>query len=90
LTYGLRASGFKPVVLEARHVQAALSRWEYDAAEIAVAVEEGMPGEDNGLLRRIMLALDSLAGCVDVEHTSPTKQHGLFRSAVKSGQPKRG
>jgi transposase len=25
LTYGLRAGGFKPVVLEARHVQAALA-----------------------------------------------------------------
>lgn len=60
-----------------------LWRWEYDAAELAVAVEEGMPGEDNGLLRRVMLALGTLTGPIDVEHTGPTKHHGLARPAVK-------
>jgi hypothetical protein len=34
-----------------------LWRWEYDAAEQSVAVEEGMPGEDGDLLGRIMSAL---------------------------------
>ena len=56
-----------------------LWRWEYDAAEVAVAVEEGMQGEDNGLLRRVMLALGTLTGPIDVEHTGPTKHHGLAR-----------
>jgi len=62
----------------------ALYRWEYDAAEVAVAVEEGMPGEDNGLLRRVMLALGALTRSVDVEHAGPTKQHGLQPPAVMS------
>jgi hypothetical protein len=56
-----------------------LRRWEYDAAEIAVAVEEGMPGEDNGVLRRVMLALEQLTRAIDLEHVGPTKQHGLPR-----------
>jgi hypothetical protein len=59
-----------------------LWRWQYDAAELGVAVEEGMPGEDNGLLRRIMLALGTLTGPIDLEHTGPTKQHGLPRSVL--------
>ena len=54
-----------------------LRRWAYDAAEVAVAVEEGMRGEDNGLLRRILLALEQLGGGIDPEHTGPTKQDGL-------------
>ncbi len=59
-----------------------LRRWEYDAAEVSVAVEEGMPGADNGLLRRILLALDALTGGYDADRTGPTKQHGLENSAV--------
>lgn len=54
-----------------------LRRWRYDAVELGVAVEEGMPGEDDGVLRRVMLALGALTGPVDVEHIGPTKQHGL-------------
>jgi hypothetical protein len=60
-----------------------LRRWEYDAAEVSVAVEEGMPGDDASLLRRILLALDELTGGIDTERTGPSKQHGLDRSAVK-------
>jgi len=48
----------------------------YDAAEQAVALEEGMPGDDDGLQRRVLLALNQLHRRMDVEHTSPTKQHG--------------
>lgn len=66
----------------------ALWRWEYDAAELAVAVEEGMPGEDDGLLRRVLLALGTLTGPIDVEHTGPTKQHALPRSAIASWRAK--
>jgi hypothetical protein len=59
-----------------------LRRWEYDAAEVAVAVEEGMPdADDQDLLRRILLALERLAGSRHVGRTGPTKQHGLLASA---------
>jgi hypothetical protein len=61
-----------------------LRRWEYDASEIAVAEEEGMPGENGDLLQRILLALNQLTGGVDVEHVGPSKQHGIPRSAIKS------
>lgn len=56
-----------------------LRRWEYDAAELAVATEEGMPGGENHLLRRVLLTLSRLTGGLDVEHTGPTKQDGLPR-----------
>lgn len=59
-----------------------LRRWEYNAADEAVALEEGMPGEESDLLRRILLALGEIAGPIDVERTEPTKQHGLSREAV--------
>lgn len=62
-----------------------LRRWEYDASENGVALEEGMPDGESDLLRRILLALGQLAGAVDVEQVGPTKQHGLPRSAVKPG-----
>jgi hypothetical protein len=64
-----------------------LRRWEYDAAEEAVAVEEGMPGEETDLLRRIVLALGQIVGRLDQEHTGPSKQHGLSRRAVKKSAP---
>ena len=60
-----------------------LQRWEYDAADIAVAVEEGMPGAEEPLLRRITLALQHLAGPLDLDRAGPSKQHGLARGAVK-------
>jgi hypothetical protein len=53
-----------------------LCRMSYDAAEQAVALEEGMPGDDDGLQRHVLLALNQLHRRIDVEHTSPTKQHG--------------
>jgi hypothetical protein len=61
-----------------------LRRWEYDEAERRVAEEEGMPPEgpadgDGDLLQQIVLALDKLAGDVDVEHSPPTKQGGIPR-----------
>lgn len=42
-----------------------------------------MPGDESGLLRRILVALGGLTGAIDVEHTPPSKQHGLPREAVK-------
>lgn len=64
-----------------------LRRWEYDASENCVAVEEGMLGGESDLLRRILLALDQLAGSVDVEHVRPTKQHGILRSIARAQPP---
>jgi hypothetical protein len=59
-----------------------LRQWEYQATEEAVALEEGMPGDDTDLLRRILKALGEIAGPLDMERTSPTKQHGLSRRAT--------
>lgn len=53
-----------------------LCRMAYDAAELAVATEEGMPGNDTDLQRRVLLALKQLHRGIDVEHTGPSKQHG--------------
>ena len=63
-----------------------LRRWEYQAAEEAVALEEGMPGDETDLLRRILVAIGELAGPLDLERTSPTKQHGLARDAIKKNR----
>lgn len=60
-----------------------LRRWEYDAAEMCVAIEEGMPGDESGLLGRILLALNQLTGGVDTERAGPSKQHGLDRGAMR-------
>lgn len=55
-----------------------LKRWEYDAAEAAVATEEGMPsGDDGELLQRIAASLDLVTDGFDVDHVAPIKQHGL-------------
>jgi hypothetical protein len=53
-----------------------LRRWAYDESEIAVAEEEGMKGGESSLLQPILIALEQLKGGI-VEHTSPTKQHGM-------------
>jgi hypothetical protein len=55
-----------------------LERWAYDDSEMSVAIEEGMPeGRPSDLQQRILLALADLGAKVDLEHTGPTKQHGL-------------
>lgn len=53
-----------------------LCRMAYDAAEQAVALEEGMPGVDDDLQRRVLLALNQLHRGINLERTGPTKQHG--------------
>jgi len=60
-----------------------LRRWEYDASEVCVSVEEGMPGGERDLLRSILLAFDKLTGGINVGEVGPTKQHGIPRSTVK-------
>lgn len=59
-----------------------LRRWEYNASEEAVALEEGMPGEESDLLKRILVTIGKIAGPLDLEHTGPSKQHGLPKRAV--------
>lgn len=59
-----------------------LRRWMNDAASVSVAVEEGMPGNEDTMARRIILALQQLAGPLDLEQSAPTKQHGLPRAAL--------
>lgn len=56
---------------------AVLRSWEYDAAEVAVADEEGMYGPDDGL-QCILLALARLTDGRNVERVAATKQHGLL------------
>jgi hypothetical protein len=55
-----------------------LRRWEYDAAEVAVAEEEGMRGSENDLLRQILLALETLTSGTEFARTGPTKQRGII------------
>ena len=61
----------------------ALRRWAFDIGEISVAVEEGMRNGDGDLLQRILLSLDQLAGGINMERLTPTKQHGIPQSAIK-------
>lgn len=53
-----------------------LREWYYDAMEIEVAEEEGMPGRDSDLSHEILLSLQRLTP-IDVDHGGPSKQHGL-------------
>ncbi|WCL52922.1 hypothetical protein [Gimibacter soli] len=53
-----------------------LRQWEYDARDIAVAVEEGMGARENHDLRRILSALHALGAELDMTSSPPTKQGG--------------
>jgi hypothetical protein len=55
-----------------------LRSWEYDAAELAVAEEEGMQGPPGGLLRPILLLLAELSDGNDIDCVAPTKHHGVM------------
>ncbi len=60
-----------------------LRRWEYDAVELSVATEEGMPGQGADLLPDIIAALKELGAEIDTEHTATTKQGGLDKSSIR-------
>lgn len=60
-----------------------LRRWEYDACEVSVAEEEGMPPQNGETLKQILLALHELVGDIDTDKTPPTKQGGLAREALR-------
>ncbi|MGQ3486973.1 hypothetical protein [Roseovarius pacificus] len=65
-----------------------LRRWEYDASEISVAEDEGMPVQDGELLQQIMLALEELGVEIDPRRRPPTRQGGYDREALRQGKPK--
>lgn len=54
-----------------------LRRWEYDASELSVAEEEGMPDGEPSMMQRVTRALHAVTGGYDVDHTPPTKQGGV-------------
>lgn len=60
-----------------------LRRWEYDACEINVAEDEGMPARDGEVLKQILEALRELGAEVNADKTPPTKQGGLSRDALR-------
>lgn len=54
-----------------------LCRWAYDAAELAVAEEEGMSGGEASNLHAVLNALVAITGGFDAQHTGPTKHAGF-------------
>lgn len=54
-----------------------LCRWAYDAAELAVAEEEGMNGGEASNLHGVLNALVSITGGFDAEQTVPAKHAGF-------------
>ncbi len=55
-----------------------LLRWAYDAAELAVAREGGMPGAEEDQQERILGALQAVQEHIATERTGPTEHHGLL------------
>lgn len=53
-----------------------LHRWEYDAREIDVALEENMGSTQTDLLDKVLQALNKLGAITTHEHSAPTKQGG--------------
>jgi hypothetical protein len=60
-----------------------LRRWEYEASELSVAEDEGMPANGDAMLEQVLGALRQLVPDIDLETSPPTKQGGLDRNAVK-------
>jgi len=54
-----------------------LRRWEYDARELGVAAEEGMPGNNSDMLDQILEALNKLGAEHNRHSDAPTKQGGV-------------
>lgn len=64
----LNQAGLKP----AQRIEI-LRRWQYDANQVAVAEEEGMPGNSPLMVRSVALALNALTDGVDCERLKTTK-----------------
>ena len=55
-----------------------LRHWQYDALELQVGDEEGLPPREPGtLLDSIIAALHKLGASPEIEHSPPTKQRGV-------------
>jgi hypothetical protein len=80
--FGQPENVLAPTTLSKEQKIEILRRWQYNAEEAAVALEEGMPGEETDVLRQVLVALGTLAGPIDVEHRAPSKQHGQPQSSV--------
>ena len=65
-----------------------LRQWEYDAAEEAVAEEEGMPNRGDSMVRQVTLCLNELTGHVNMERSGANKQHGISDPALEDRQKK--
>jgi len=50
-----------------------LRSWEYDARELSVAEEEGMPARNGETLRQILQTLQKLVDELNTDETPPTK-----------------
>lgn len=64
-----------PALTREQKIELLRSR-QYDAAEIAVAEEEGMQGPENDPMQDILLALAQLTETQPDDPVAPTKQHG--------------
>ncbi|MBA2652361.1 MAG: hypothetical protein H0U73_08865 [Tatlockia sp.] len=58
-----------------------LRSWEYDATEIAVSLEEGMPGAEEEFLQCIVQTILRIDPDHFINTTSPTKHHALLSKA---------
>ena len=58
----------------------------YDASEISVALEEGMPGKNARAdhQQRILRILDELSSGIEPDRSGPNKQHGIPSGTLKS------
>lgn len=80
--FGQLENVLAPTTLSKEQKIEILRRWLYNTEEEAVALDEGMPGEETDVLRQVLVALGTLTGPIDVEHRAPSKQHGQSQSSV--------
>jgi hypothetical protein len=55
-----------------------LKLWKQDTVAAEVAMDEGMPGKNEALLRPILVALRHVAAGTDVNRAGAAKQHTLL------------
>lgn len=71
-----------PSLTKAQKIEV-LRRWEYDASEISVAEEEGMPPGTGESVNEVLKALHQLVPDIDEARRPPTKQGGIDRKALR-------
>lgn len=65
-----------------------LRRWEYDASELSVADDEGMPPGKSVSVAEVLEALHQLVPKIDTERRPPTKQGGIDQASLRKEPPK--